>query len=173
LNPRDRLGRALEEAVPREALTQPLEVRARSGSLEAVARVRDGDRLAVELEELRLRSGGAPAPERLDRALRRLPEALAPLGATVHAVERDPSLGGAVLRSAPDTAAEGGWFEVRTDGREVSIGRPTPRAGVRRPGTFPLSREALRKLLSGLADALADEPPATSPPRPPPSRTPS
>ncbi len=181
---KERLGRALEEAIPREALPQPLEVRARSGTLEAVARVRDGDRLAVELEELHLRAGGEPSAERLDHALERLPGALAPLGAILQAVERDPTLGGAILRSAPEPG--GGWFEVRTDGREVCIGRPTPRAGTRRPASFTLPREGLRKLLLGLSDALAAPPdppaespapaeasPPTSPRTPPPSRTPS
>ncbi|MDP2307629.1 MAG: hypothetical protein Q8P18_16520 [Pseudomonadota bacterium] len=111
------------------------------------------DRLGVSVRGVRVREATARTRGGGDVVghARRLPEALGVLGEKVVPVEVDPTLGGAVLRSKPRRQE---YFEVRSDGREVSVEklRRGPEGRARVP--FTLTREQLGRLVDGVGEVL-------------------
>lgn len=133
-------------------------VRVGQGGWTVEVEVTDADRLGVSVRGVRVRG-----PERGDVVgqAQRLPEALGVLPDRVRPLEVDPALGGAVLRSRVRTPREGGareYFEVRTDGREVSVEKlragPNGRAAV----PFTLTREQLGRLVDDVGEAIGSDP---------------
>ena len=134
------------------------DVRVGDGGWSVEVEVTDADRLGVSVRGVRVRG-----PERGDVVgqAQRLPEALGVLPDRVRPLEVDRALGGAVLRSRSRTPrGEDGtreYFEVRTDGREVSVEKlragPDGRAAV----PFTLTREQLGRLVDDVGEVLAGE----------------
>jgi hypothetical protein len=113
--------------------------------------VEDVDRLGVRVRGLRV-TGSAPGDitkqaERLPDACRALPERIVP-------VEIAPGLGGAVLRTDPREVVEREFFEVRTDGRAVTVGRVQSGPEGREARPFTVTREQLKRLVDGLGEAM-------------------
>lgn len=123
-------------------------VRADDGEVRAEVDVTDLDRLGVSVRGVRVRSA---TKGDLRGCVERLPDALDALPEPVSPVEVDPVLGGAVLRSPPRRRE---FFEVRTDGQEVSVEKlrmgPDGRAKV----PFTLTREQLGRLVEGVGEAV-------------------
>lgn len=141
---------ALAEALDRKL--EPGEVaHADDGATRVEVDVTDVDRLGVSVRGVRVR---ASAPGDLRGCVDRLPDALDALPERVTPVEVDPVLGGAVLRSAPRRRE---YYEVRTDGREVSIEklRAAPEGRTRVP--FTLTREQLGRLVEDVGEAVGGE----------------
>jgi hypothetical protein len=130
----------------------PGRVDVEEGGVRAAVDVADVDRLGVSVHNVTVRGSG---PGNLERCIEALPDALHALPDRVAPTEVDPRLGGAVLRSAPRKRE---FFEVRTDGREVSVEkhRVGPEGRTRVP--FTLTREQLGRVVEGAERALgADE----------------
>jgi len=123
-------------------------VRVDDGASRAEVDVVDVDRLGVSVHGVRVR--GADRGD-LRRCVEALPDALDALPEAVAPVEVDFTLGGAVLRS-PTRKRE--FYEVRTDGQEVSVEKlrvgPDGRARV----PFTLTREQLGRMVEGVGGAL-------------------
>lgn len=130
---------------------RPGRVTADDGEVRAEVDVEDVDRLGVSVHGVRVRGA---APRELRGCVDRLPDALDVLADPVTPVEVAPALGGAILRSAPKRRE---FYEVRTDGHEVSVERhrvgPDGRARV----PFTLTREQLGRLVEGVGGVLTDE----------------
>ncbi len=126
-------------------------VHADDGDVRAEVDVADVDRLGVSVRGVRVRGVGAGD---LHQAVERLPDALDVLPEPVAPVEVDPTLGGAVLRSPPRKRE---YYEVRTDGREVSVERlrvgPDGRARI----PFTLTREQLGRMVEDIGEIVSNE----------------
>lgn len=130
---------------------RPGTVAADDGEVRAEVDVADVDRLGVSVRGVRVRG---PVGRDLRDTVERLPDALGVLSEPVTPVEVDPTLGGAVLRSPPKRRE---FYEVRTDGREVSVERhrigPEGRARV----PFTLTREQLGRLVEGVGGVVGGD----------------
>lgn len=129
----------------------PGAVQVEDGEVRADVDVVELDSLGVSVRSVRVRGGRGG--DVADQA-RRLPDALGVLGERVRAVEVDAMLGGAVLRSKPRRQE---YFEVRSDGREVSVERlrrgPEGRARV----PFTLTREQLGRLVDDVGGVIVGD----------------
>lgn len=121
------------------------------GGVHAEVDVVEVDRLGVSVRGVRVREMVARAQGDVVGHARRLPDALGVLGEKVLPIEVDAALGGAVLRSKPRRQE---YFEVRSDGREVSVEklRRGPEGRARVP--FTLTREQLGRLVEGVGEVL-------------------
>lgn len=141
---------ALAETLDRKLA--PGTVRADDGVVRAEVDVTDLDRLGVSVRGVRVRSH---TKGDLRGCVERLPDALDVLPEPVTPVEVDATLGGAVLRSQPRRRE---FYEVRTDGQEVSVEKlrmgPDGRAKV----PFTLTREQLGRLVEGVGGAVGPPP---------------
>ncbi|MDP2313952.1 MAG: hypothetical protein Q8P41_13680 [Pseudomonadota bacterium] len=128
-------------------------VRVDDDGVSAEVDVVDLDRLGVSVRGVKVRTAG---PGDIARQAERLPGALEGLVEKVRPVEVDPALGGAVLRSTPRRRE---YYEVRTDGREVSVEklRAGPEGRARVP--FTLTREQLGRLVEGVGGVLTEDDP--------------
>ncbi|MDO9280630.1 MAG: hypothetical protein Q7U06_01910 [Pseudomonadota bacterium] len=127
-------------------------VRVDEGGVHAEVDVVDVDRLGVSVRGVKVRTDSGTG-DVVDHAAR-LPRALGALADKLRPIEVDPTLGGAVLRSKVRRQE---YFEVRSDGREVSVEKlrrgPDGRAAV----PFTLTREQLGRLVEDVGEALAEE----------------
>lgn len=119
----------------------------------ATIKVRDADRLAVELEGISVH-----APADLGARARHLEAELRPGGERLRAFEVDPRLGGGTLRTAPGDMRGGRYFEVglTPDGASLDRRRVDP-AGDRHAEGFTLTREQLGRLVDTLAADPAED----------------
>lgn len=136
----DRLDRSLAPGV----------VQADVGGVHAEVDVVEVDRLGVSVRGVTVRT---PTKGDVAGHAARLPGALGALTERVRPVEVDPTLGGAVLRSKPRRQE---YFEVRSDGREVSVEklRRGPDGRTRVP--FVLTREQLGRLVEDVGEVLEE-----------------
>jgi hypothetical protein len=95
-----------------------------------------------------------PAAGAIDEQAHRLPDALRVLPERVRPVEIAPSLGGAVLRSHPDDMVNREYFEVRTNGQEVTVERHRGDADGREQVPFTVTREQLGRMVDDLGRAM-------------------
>ncbi len=145
------MNELLADALDRNLVTGVVEVD--NGSVHAEVDVVDLDRLGVSVRGVKVRA--QTRGDVVDQAAR-LPDALDALPVPLRPIEVDPVLGGAVLRSAPRRRE---YFEVRTDGREVSVEKLRAGPGGRAPVPFTLTREQLGRLVEGVGGVVAgDEP---------------
>ncbi len=134
--------------------TVPGRVRAEDGGVAVDAAVRDADRLGATLDRVVVRDPGGGSVARQAAAA---PERLRALGEPLVPVEVEPRLGGAVLRTPPEAMEEGRFWEVSigADGREIGLGRyRVDPDGARRAEPFTVTREALGRVVDGLAGTL-------------------
>ncbi|MBN1335944.1 MAG: hypothetical protein JXB39_08295 [Deltaproteobacteria bacterium] len=132
----------------------PGRVRAEADGVLVDADVVDADRLGATLDRVVVRDPGGGSVARQAEAA---PERLKALGEPIAPVEVEPRLGGAVLRTLPEAMEKGRFWEVTigADGREAAVGRYRVEAdGARRAEPFTVTREALGRVVDGLADAL-------------------
>jgi hypothetical protein len=113
----------------------------------ATLRVRDADRLAVELEGIEVH-----APADLGDRAGHLARELRPGGERLRAFEVDPRLGGATLRTRPEDIRGGRFFEVdvRPEGTRLRRLRVDDYGGRTAEG-FTVTREQLGRLVDTLA----------------------
>jgi hypothetical protein len=123
--------------------------------LSAEVDVADVDRLGVSVRGLRVRSDRVGS---VVRHAERLPDAVRCLPETVVPVEVDAKLGGAILRTTPREVVDSEFFEVRSDGLEVSLERHRRAAGGPERVPFTLTREQLGRLVDNLGDVVGEEP---------------
>lgn len=119
------------------------------GTHAAEIEVSDADRLGVSVRRVRVRR-----QEPLDVAHEALvlPERLRALPERVRAVEVDPGLGGARLRTDPDELRGDGYFEVDVEADATEIRRTRLGDGGEREATdFTLTREQLDRLIDEAA----------------------
>jgi hypothetical protein len=147
------LSSALDTALAAPATT-PGRVEAREGGTSVEVDVRDVDRLGATLDRVVVRNPGGGSVARQAGAaserLKALGEALAP-------VEVEPRLGGAVLRTPPESMEDGRFWEVTIagDGREARVDRyRVGQDGTRRAEPFTVTREALGRVVDGLSGTL-------------------
>ena len=115
----------------------------------ATLRVRDADRLAVELEGIDVH-----APADLAERASHLADELRPGGERLRAFEVDPGLGGATLRTRPEDIRGGRYFEVEVRPGGAGLRRHrVDDEGRRQPESFTLTREQLGRLVDTLAAA--------------------
>ncbi|MES2643982.1 MAG: hypothetical protein V4850_31120 [Myxococcota bacterium] len=137
----DRLDRRLTPGV----------VKVDHGGVHAEVDVVEADKLGVSVRGVKVRTDGKGNVA--DQAAR-LPGALGALADKVRPVEVDTTLGGAVLRSRVRRQE---YFEVRSDGSEVTVEKlrrgPDGRAAV----PFTLTREQLGRLVEDVGEALGEE----------------
>lgn len=102
----------------------------------------DADRLGVTVRRVTVTGPQRDLRERVDQLARA--EALP---APVRAIEVDPGLGGAVLRSVPRRRE---FYEVHTDGRTTSIEKVHIGADGRERVPYTLTREQLGRMVEEL-----------------------
>jgi len=122
---------------------------------------RDGSTVEVEVDDVdrlgaRVRTVRVTGAHRLpvEEHAARLPDALRVLPGRIVPVEVSPSLGGAVLRTAPEDLRDREFYEVRTDGGSVEVERRQLTDTGREPAPFTLTREQLRRLVDDLGGSF-------------------
>ncbi|MSP54821.1 MAG: hypothetical protein EXR69_04330 [Myxococcales bacterium] len=150
----DGLARALDAEIVVQGVIC-VEHEGRRAEVEVV----EADRLAVRVMRVRVVAGGGASPaggagpaggrsESLHETATRLAEAFRGLPERMIPIEVSPTLGGAVLRSAPEDVRDREYFEARTDGRVTDLERIHAPAGEeRRAVPFTLTRETLRRIV--------------------------
>jgi hypothetical protein len=116
--------------------------------------VEDLDRLGASVHGIRVR---APHPGSITRQAERFPETMRALPERLVPLEVEPRLGGAVLRSDPEDMRGRDYYEVRTDGREASLGRMRIGPDGRERIPFTVTREQLGRLVDGMGEAMGEE----------------
>lgn len=136
------LGDALDRAI-----AGPGVVRVEHEGRVAEVDVVDADRLGVRVLRVRMEGVGRAGPQAVRDAAERLPDALRALPDRMVTVEVAPTLGGAVLRSAPEDVRNREFFEARTDGRVTEVERVRVGTTGREPVPFTMTREALGRIV--------------------------
>lgn len=129
------------------AITGPGVVRVEHEGRVAEVDVVDADRLGVRVLRVRVEGVGRPGPQAVTDAAGRLPEALRALPDRMVTVEVAPTLGGAVLRSAPEDVRNREFFEARTDGQVTEVERLRVGTTGRERVPFTVTREALGRIV--------------------------
>jgi hypothetical protein len=136
---------ALDRAL--DAFDGPGQVTVERGGHDATIDVLDADRLGVRIRGLRVR---CEQPRDVVDEAAALPDRLRALPDRVRAVEVDPALGGASLRSIPEEM-RGDYFEVDVRPHETEVRRTRVVDGERQPADFTLTREQLDRLIDQVA----------------------
>ena len=134
------------------------EVQIHAGELQAEVVLTDLDRLGATVDRLRVRR---ERPGDVTRQVETLPERLRTLGNKLTSQEVAPSLGGAVLRTAPE-AAEGDRFwevNIREQGRSAELERyaVNRETGRRDRETFTVTRQQLGRIVDGLMQGMDED----------------
>jgi hypothetical protein len=140
------LGKAFEEALA----TRPNgSVEAQGPRARAEVEVVESDRLGVTVRRVTIRR---EEPRDIAEEARELPERLRSLPERFDAIEVDPGLGGAILRTCPeDIGDDREYYELDVHGRDVELSRKKVEVGGTRADVdFTLTRKQLGRLLDEL-----------------------
>lgn len=134
-----------------DAALQPGAVSAERDGVTVHADVVDADRLGASVRRLRVGGGDGDIPRQAaaipEAARGALPERVVP-------VEVDAGLRGTILRSAPEDMRGREFYEIRSDGAEVTVERYRASADGRDSVPFTLTRDQLGRLIDGLGEAM-------------------
>ena len=134
------------------ALTGPGIVRVEHDGRTAEVDVVEVDRLGVRVRCVRVDAG--PGARTVQEAAARLPGALRGLPERLVTVEVAPTLGGAVVRTAPEDVRDREFFEARTDGQVTELERLRATGAGRERVPFTVTREVLGRMV----DRVSGEP---------------
>ncbi len=147
------LSRTLETELDRPNTTSG-RVKAESGGSIVEVDVVELDRLGARVGGIKVRRG---KPGDVATQAMAAPGNLRHLGEGLTPIEVEPSLGGAVLRSAPEEMDGGEFWQlsIGDSGREAELGRyQVGKSGKREQKPFTLTREHLRRTVDGMEHAL-------------------